>query len=316
MRGSGGEGVVAILSFYKFVNLDGLSEIKNSLLSLGEKNDLSGTFILAPEGINASVAGSEKAIDELISYLEKDPRLSGARYKLNFDKRNPFHRLKVKFKKELVPMGVSDIEPHRLSGERVAPEKWNELISRPQVLLIDVRNDYEHRVGTFKGAINPETAHFKEFAAYVQENLDPEKHEEVAMFCTGGIRCEKASAYLLQKGFQKVYQLEGGILSYLKKVGRERSLWEGECFVFDGRTSVGQDLERGTWSTCNNCRAPVSPEDRKSEKFQEGISCPSCYERLTPERISSLKERQKQMRLAKERNQKHLGAVIRKAHEK
>ncbi len=316
MMGSGGEGVVAILSFYKFVNLDGLSEIKNSLLSLGEKNDLSGTFILAPEGINASVAGSEKAIDKLISYLEEDPRFSGARYKFNFDKKNPFHRLKVKFKKELVPMGVSDIEPPRLSGERVAPEKWNELISRPQVLLIDVRNNYEHRVGTFKGAVNPETAHFREFESYVQEKLDPEKHEEVAMFCTGGIRCEKASAYLLQNGFRKVYQLDGGILSYLKKVETEQSLWEGECFVFDGRTSVGHDLERGTWSTCSNCRAPVSSEDRKSKKFQEGISCPSCYERLTPERLSSLRERQKQMRLAKERNQKHLGAVIRKGPEK
>lgn len=307
---------IAVVSFYKFVDLDGLPEIKASLLSLCGKNEVNGTFILAPEGINATVAGPRQGIERLVAYLESDPRLSGAHYKLSYNEKSPFHRLKVKFKKEMVPMGVSGIKPQRLSGERVPPEQWNELISRPDVLLIDTRNDYENRVGTFRGAVNPETGHFREFPEYVRENLDPAEHKEIAMFCTGGIRCEKATSYLLERGFKRVYQLEGGVLSYLERVPREKSLWEGECFVFDDRTSVGHDLSRGTWSTCRNCRAPVSPEDRQSEGFREGVSCPRCHTRLTPERISSLEERQKQMRLARERNRKHLGAVIKRGSAK
>ena len=307
---------IAVVSFYKFVDLDGLPEIKASLLSLCGKNGINGTFILAPEGINATVAGPREGIERLVAYLESDPRFSGAHYKLSYNEKSPFHRLKVKFKKEIVPMGISGIKPQRLSGERVSPERWNALISRPDVLLIDTRNDYENRVGTFRGAVNPETDHFREFPEYVRENLDPAEHREIAMFCTGGIRCEKATSYLLERGFKRVYQLEGGVLSYLERVPRERSLWEGECFVFDDRTSVGHDLSRGTWSTCRNCRAPVSPEDRQSEGFREGISCSRCHSRLTPERISSLEERQKQMRLARVRNRKHLGAVIKRGSAK
>jgi UPF0176 protein len=307
---------VAVLSFYKFVDLDGTSEIKDSLLLFCEKIGINGTFILASEGINATVAGPPEGIDRLIAYLESDPRLSGAQYKLSYNELSPFHRLKVKFKKELVPMGVSGVKPQRLSGERVPPERWNELIGRPDVLVVDTRNDYENRVGTFRGAVNPETDHFREFPEYVRQNLDPGEHKEVAMFCTGGIRCEKATSYLLERGFERVYQLEGGVISYLERVPREQSLWEGECFVFDDRTSVGHDLAKGTWSTCRNCRAPVSPEDRQSEEFREGVSCPHCHAELTPERISSLEERQKQMRLARERNQKHLGAVIRRGSAK
>ncbi len=307
---------VAVLSFYKFVDLDGTSEIKDSLLLFCEKTGINGTFILASEGINATVAGPPEGIDRLIAYLESDPRLSDAQYKLSYNERSPFHRLKVKFKKELVPMGVSGVKPQRLSGERVPPERWNELIGRPDVLVVDTRNDYENRVGTFRGAVNPETDHFREFPEYVRQNLDPGEHKEVAMFCTGGIRCEKATSYLLERGFERVYQLEGGVISYLERVPREQSLWEGECFVFDDRTSVGHDLAKGTWSTCRNCRAPVSPEDRQSEEFREGVSCPRCHAELTPERISSLEERQKQMRLARERNQKHLGAVIRRGSAK
>ncbi len=307
---------IAVVSFYKFVDLDGLPEIKASLLSLCGKNGINGTFILAPEGINATVAGPREGIERLVAYLESDPRFSGAHYKLSYNEKSPFHRLKVKFKKEIVPMGISGIKPQRLSGERVSPERWNALISRPDVLLIDTRNDYENRVGTFRGAVNPETDHFREFPEYVRENLDPAEHREIAMFCTGGIRCEKATSYLLERGFKRVYQLEGGVLSYLERVPREQSLWEGECFVFDDRTSVGHDLSRGTWSTCRNCRAPVSPEDRQSEGFREGISCSRCHSRLTPERISSLEERQKQMRLARVRNRKHLGAVIKRGSAK
>lgn len=201
---------VAVLSFYKFVDLDDLLEIRNSLLSFCRENGINGTFILASEGINATVAGPRGGIEGLIACLESNARLSGARYKLSYNEKSPFHRLKVKFKKELIPMGVSGIRPQRLSGQRVPPEQWNELISRPGVLVIDTRNDYENRVGTFRGAVNPETEHFREFPEYVRENLDPAEHREVAMFCTGGIRCEKATSYLLERGFQRVYQLEGG----------------------------------------------------------------------------------------------------------
>ena len=307
---------VAVLSFYKFVDLDGLAGIRDSLLSLCGENGVDGTFILASEGINATVAGPREGIDGLIAYLEGDSRLSGAQYKLSYSGKSPFHRLKVKFKKELVPMGVTGIRPQRLSGQRVPPERWNEIVSRPGVLLIDTRNDYENRVGTFRGAVNPGTGHFREFPEYVRENLDPVEHKEVAMFCTGGIRCEKATSYLLEQGFRRVYQLEGGVLSYLERVPREQSLWDGECFVFDDRTSVGHDLSGGTWSTCRNCREPVSERDRQSERFRDGICCPRCHSKLTPERISSLEERQKQMRLARERNQKHLGAVIKRGSAK
>jgi UPF0176 protein len=307
---------VAVLSFYKFVDLHGLAEIKDSLLLFCEKNGINGTLILASEGINATVSGPPEAIDRLIAYLEGDPRFSGTQYKLSYNERSPFHRLKVKFKKELVPMGVGGIKPQCLSGQRIPPEQWNELISRPDVLLIDTRNNYENRVGTFRGAVNPETDHFREFPEYVRQNLDPGEHKEIAMFCTGGIRCEKATSYLLERGFKRVYQLEGGVLSYLERIPGEQSLWEGECFVFDGRTSVGHGLSKGTWSTCRNCREPVSPEDRQSERFREGISCPRCYTRLTPERVSSLEERQKQMRLARERNRNHLGAAIKRGSAK
>jgi len=307
---------VAVLSFYKFVDLDDLAEIKASLLLLCEKNGINGTFILSSEGINATVAGPRESIDKLIFYLEDDPRFSGIDYKLSYNERTPFHRLKVKFKKELVPMGIEGIKPQRLSGQRVSPERWNDLISCPDVLLIDTRNDYENHVGTFKNAINPKTAHFREFPDYVRKNLDSSRHKKIAMFCTGGIRCEKATSYLLENGFQTVYQLEGGVLSYLEQVSPEQSLWEGECFVFDDRTSVDHDLAKGTWSTCRNCRSPVSSKDRQSDGFEEGIYCSRCRRKLTPERISSLKERQKQMRLARERNQKHLGAVIKRGSAK
>ncbi len=305
---------VAVLSFYKFVDLGGLAEIGDSLLLVCGKNGINGTFILASEGINATVAGPPEAVDRLIAYLESDSRFSGTRYKLSYNGRSPFHRLKVKFKKELVPMGVGGIKPQRLSGQRVSPEQWNELISRPEVLVIDTRNDYENRVGTFRGAVSPETDHFREFPEYAEKNLDPREHAEIAMFCTGGIRCEKATSYLLERGFKRVYQLEGGVLSYLEQVSGEQSLWEGECFVFDDRTSVGHGLVKGTWSTCRNCREPVSAEERRSDGFREGVSCPRCHMELTPERISSLEERQKQMRLARERNQKHLGAVIKRGN--
>lgn len=303
---------VTVLSFYRFVALSDLEKIRTELLDLCRENGISGTFILAEEGINATVAGPREGIEKLLVRLKSDGRFSGDKYKISHDSKNPFHRLKVKLKKELVPTGIGALSPPRRVGEYVSPEKWNELILGPETLLLDARNDYEHRVGTFRGAVNPGTNHFKELPGYVDENLDPRKHEKIAMFCTGGIRCEKATAYLLEKGFRHVYHLSGGILSYLERIPEKESLWEGECFVFDDRTSVGHDLKRGTWTMCRNCRAPVSSEDRGSELFREGVSCPGCHGSLTPERILSLEERSRQMKLARQRGVKHLGAEIRR----
>ncbi len=303
---------VRVLSFYKFVYIDELEGIKNSLISLCEKSDITGTFILASEGINATVAGANESVDRVISWLEQDPKFVDIPIKFSYCEKNPFHRLKVRIKDELVPLGIDWVDPLRICGERVCAENWNELINRPEVLVIDTRNDYEYRVGTFQGAVNPQTVCFREFPSYVEKNLDPKRHKEIAMFCTGGIRCEKATSYLLKKRFRKVYQLQGGILSYLQTVPKEESLWEGECFVFDGRTSLGHGLFKGEWSACHNCREPVSLQDRFSDEFREGISCPRCYSTLTSQRVSSLEERQKQIRLARKRNSKHLGAVIKR----
>ena len=306
---------VTVLSFYRFVALSDLEKIRTDLLDLCSENDINGTFILAPEGINATVAGPHEGVEKLLSRLESNGRFSGIRYKTSHDSKSPFHRLKVKLKKELIPTGVDFLSPPRRVGKYVSPEKWNELISDPEMLVLDARNDYEHRVGTFRGAVNPGTDHFREFPSYVDENLDSQKHEKIAMFCTGGIRCEKATAYLLENGFRHVYQLSGGILSYLERIPEKESLWEGECFVFDDRTSVGHGLERGTWTMCRNCRAPISSEDRGSELFREGVSCPDCHGSLTPERILSLEERSRQMKIARQRGIKHLGAEIRRTRE-
>ena len=305
-------GRVAVVSFYRFAELSDLEGMKSSLLDVSSRNGVNGTFILSGEGINASVAGPPEGIGELIAFVESRPALAGGGYRIARHSKSPFHRLKVKFKKELVPMGVRGIGVPGRVGEYVPAEEWNGILRDPGVLVVDARNDYECRVGTFRGAVNPGTANFREFPRYADENLDPRRHEKVAMFCTGGIRCEKATAYLLQKGFRSVYHLRGGILSYLERVPERESLWEGECFVFDDRTSVVHGLGKGTWTTCRNCRSPLCAKDRESGLFRDGVSCPRCHGSLTPRRIASLEERRKQMRLAEERNTRHLGAFVRR----
>lgn len=301
---------VVIATFYKFVEIKDYKEFGEKLYLKSKQNNISGTFILAKEGINATISGPEKGINNVIQFLKSDRRFSDLDSKLSFDRKDPFHRLKVKFKKEIVPIGIEQVDPTCVVGKYVEPKDWNDLISDPEVLLIDTRNDYEYEVGTFKGAVNPQTKHFREFPDYVKKNLNPEKHSKVAMFCTGGIRCEKATSFLLENGFDEVYHLRGGILKYLEEVPREKSLWKGECFVFDDRTSVDHGLKNGSYEMCRNCRYPLSPADRNSDKYKEGISCEYCHDTLTEQRIASLEERQKQIRLAKKRNQKHLGSVI------
>jgi UPF0176 protein len=213
----------------------------------------------------------------------------------------------VKLKREIVTMGVEGIDPLKTVGTYVKPKEWNELISDPDVLLVDTRNDYEVDIGTFKGAINPHTDTFRDFPSYVKEQLDPSKHKKVAMFCTGGIRCEKSTAFLREQGFDEVYHLEGGILKYLEEVPADNSMWDGECFVFDNRVSVGHGLEPGDYQLCHACRMPLSAEDRQNEHFQEGLSCHHCFDKVTDKQRKRFQERQHQLELARERGEHHLG---------
>lgn len=296
-----------VCALYKFVTLEEHASLRDPLLNLMQEQGIKGTLLLAREGINGTVAGSRESIDRLKAWLEADGRFSGIAYKESFHETMPFNRTKVKLKKEIVTMGVEDIDPRRIVGTYVKPQDWNALISDPEVVLIDTRNDYEVQIGTFKNAVNPGTDSFRQFPQYVKENLDPTKHRKVAMFCTGGIRCEKSTAYLKQQGFEEVYHLEGGILKYLEEVPEQESLWQGECFVFDERVAVNHRLEKGHYDLCHACRLPITEEDKASEFYQEGVSCPRCHDRLTPEQKARFQERERQIKLARQRGEEHIG---------
>lgn len=248
---------ITIAAFYKFATIEDVEALKSRLAPLCRANAIRGTILLASEGINATVSGTQTAIERLLGELKADSRFADLAPKLSRFDRHPFDRLKVKVKPEILTFGVPEADPCRRVGAYVAPEQWNALISEPDVLLIDTRNDYEYRVGTFEGAVDPATRSFHEFPAYVAANLDPARHKRIAMFCTGGIRCEKATAYMLMKGFREVYHLEGGILAYLETIPAESSLWRGECFVFDDRVAVGHGVEPGRTRLCLTCGQPV-----------------------------------------------------------
>ena len=270
-------------------------------------NGVRGTILIADEGVNGTIAGSRLGVDSVLALLKSDTRLEGLHHKESFADEMPFLRTKVRLKKEIVSLGVEGIDPTLSVGRYVSPAEWNRLISDPEVTLIDTRNDYEVDIGTFDGAINPHTDSFREFPEYVEENLDPALNKRVAMFCTGGIRCEKATSYLLSRGFEEVYHLEGGILKYLEDVPEADSLWRGECFVFDDRVTVDHDLSRGSYELCHGCRMPISAEDMQSPKYVEGASCPRCYDTRSEADRSRYLERARQMKLAKERGREHLG---------
>lgn len=298
---------VVVAALYKFAKLPDYRELQKSILEVCQKNGVFGSILLATEGINGTVAGNRQGIDALLKFLRSEPRFSDLEHKESFSQEMPFDRMKVKLKKEIVPLGVPGIDPNEKVGTYVPAEEWNALISDPDVIVIDTRNGYECDIGTFKGAIDPKTRRFRDFPKFVQENLDPSKHKKVAMFCTGGIRCEKASAYMLEKGFENVYHLKGGILKYLELIPPEKSLWDGECFVFDQRIAVGQGLEVGAHEQCYACRHPVSVEDQQSPKYRAGVSCPHCFDSLPEKTRSRAIERQKQQELAAKRGEKHIG---------
>ena len=291
-----------VVAFYHFVRLDDVETLRNALLEICSDNCLIGTILIAEEGLNATIAGKRNGIDNLLSYLASDNRFINLVYKESHSDKRPFKRLRIKRKREIVSMGVPDTDPKSLSGIKVDAQKWNELLKDPRVLTIDTRNEYEFEIGSFKGALSPGTGTFRQFPKFVDSNLDPEKHTKVAMFCTGGIRCEKASNYLLKQGFKEVYHLDGGILKYLETVDQNESLWVGECFVFDDRVTINKALAPGSYSQCSACRRPLSDSDRESSKFEQGISCPYCYGKISIEKLSSLKERQRQYELAKIRH--------------
>ena len=306
---------IVVAALYKFATLVNYRDMHDHVLECCVVNQIKGTILLANEGINGTVAGSREGIDRLLAFLRSDARLALLEHKESLAEAMPFYRMRVRLKKEIVTLGVLGIDPNVQVGTYVAPEDWNALISDPDVLLVDTRNDYECDIGTFRGAVDPKTTTFRDFPAYVQKHLDPAKHKKVAMFCTGGIRCEKASAFMLAQGFENVYHLQGGILKYLEKVPAEQSLWEGECFVFDQRVAVRHGLEAGSHDQCSSCRHPVAPEDKISPKYQLGVSCPRCFDALTDEKRASALERQKQVALAQQRGTQHIGVMQKKRDE-
>jgi len=296
-----------ITALYKFVTLDDYENLKDPLQDFCRSEDIKGTLLLAQEGINGTVAGTRTAIDALLGYFKKDDRLADVEYKQSFTEENPFYRMKVKLKREIVTLGVEGIDPNKEVGQYVKPKDWNALISDPDVILVDTRNDYEVDIGTFKGAVDPKTTTFREFPDYVHDNLDPKKHKKVAMFCTGGIRCEKASAYMLNEGFEEVYHLQGGILKYLEEVPEADSMWQGECFVFDNRVSVDHSLEQGHYDMCHACRHPISEQDKESPDYEAGVSCHHCIGKKTEADRERFSQRQQQIELANEQGRHHIG---------
>jgi len=298
-----------VCALYKFVILDDYPSLRAPLLQTMLDNDVKGTLLLAHEGINGTISGSRQGVNNLLEWLKKDDRFSDITLKESYDDAIPFNRTKVKLKKEIVTMGVENIDPNKIVGTYVRPEDWNRLISDPEVLLVDTRNDYEVKIGTFQNAINPETETFRQFPDYVEKNLDPQKHKKVAMFCTGGIRCEKSTAFLKEKGFDNVYHLEGGILKYLEKIPQEKSMWQGECFVFDNRVAVNHQLEKGQYDQCNACRMPITNAEKEHSHFVAGVSCPHCYDKHSEEQKSRFAEREKQVKLAQARGGEHIGGA-------
>ncbi len=297
-----------VAALYRFCRLERFEELRAPLAAFCCGHGIKGTLLLAHEGINGTVAGSETAVAELVAYLDAQPELAGIDVKYSQAAEMPFHRMKVRLKREIVTMGVEGIDPLESVGTYVMPSEWNELVSDPDTIVIDTRNDYEVALGTFKGAVDPRTATFREFPEWVDGHRGELENRKIAMFCTGGIRCEKATAFVKSLGFDEVFHLKGGILKYLEEVPADRSLWEGECFVFDERVSVTHGLEEGEAELCRACRHPLTPAERASPKFSPGISCDYCHDSRTDADRARYAERQRQVELAARRGREHIGS--------
>lgn len=298
-----------VAALYHFTRFDDPAALQGPLLDLCKSKGVMGTLLLAKEGVNGTIAGDRAGIDAVLAHLRALPGCADLVWKESTASVAPFHRMKVRLKKEIVTMGQPDVDPVARVGNYVDPADWNDLISAPDVAVIDTRNDYEVAIGTFEGAVDPQTKSFGEFPEWWEKNKHRFHNKKVAMFCTGGIRCEKSTNYLMGQGVEEVYHLKGGILKYLEEVPQEQSKWDGDCFVFDARVSVGHGLEEGPHILCHACRRPIVPEDKTHPAFEQGVSCHQCIDETTEEDKGRFRERQKQMQLAKERGTHHIGGL-------
>ena len=301
---------IVVAALYNFISILDPKELQLRFLDLCKKYKIKGTIILAHEGINGTIASSRESIDALKEFLIAQGLFQGMEYKESFSNNMPFYRMKVRLKKEIVTLGVDGIDPTKQVGQYLSPKEWTDLLENPDVVVIDTRNDYEVEMGSFKNALNPNTKSFREFPEFIEKNLQGQTEKKVAMFCTGGIRCEKASSYMLSKGFKNVYHLKGGILKYLEEIPEEKSLWEGECFVFDHRVGIKHGLELGEYKLCHGCRNPIFKEEESSPFYERGVSCSKCYNITSSERKISYRQRQRQIDIAKTHGREHLGRQI------
>ena len=300
----------SVAALYKFSSINDPESLHNEIRKSLKSLSISGTILVGEEGINGTISGTNSNIKKAIAFIQSIKGFASLDIKYSESPKNPFIRLKIKLKKEIVTIGDRSINPNKIVGDYVDPKNWNSLIDDKDTILIDTRNDYEYSIGTFKNAINPNTVKFREFPKWVKDQNfteDDKKNKKVAMFCTGGIRCEKASSLMMKDGFENVHHLKGGILNYFQSVKNEDSLWEGECFVFDDRVSVNQDLTVGTYDMCHGCRMPITEDDKKLKEYIKGVACPKCFNTTTEDQKARYMSRQKQVDLAKARNQKHIG---------
>ena len=304
---------ICVAALYKFASMEDCAAVQAGLMRLCQTQRVKGTVILACEGINGTIAGADEAVAQVLSYIRRLPGCADISVKFSRAPAPPFHRMKIRIKPEIVTMGQPGIDPLHGAGRYVSPQDWNDLIREPGTILIDTRNDYEVEAGSFAGAINPGTRRFRDFPLWFRAERDRLLGEgmppKVAMFCTGGIRCEKSTAFLVREGLQEVYHLQGGILKYLEDVPSEQSLWEGECFVFDQRVTVGHGLTPGTRGLCHACRRPVDETGRSSPLFEEGVSCAACHDERSDAQRAGYRERQRQEKLATMRGKEHIGAL-------
>jgi len=299
--------MITVAALYHFTRFDDPAALQAPLAELCHAQGVRGILLLAPEGVNGTIAGTRSGIDAVLAHLRGLPGCSGLEWKESGAETPPFRRMKVRLKREIVTMGQPTVDPLAAVGHHVAPADWNALIEAPDVAVIDTRNDYEVAIGSFEGAVDPETGTFGDFPAWWEANRDRFAGKRIAMFCTGGIRCEKSTSFLLGQGVEEVFHLKGGILKYLEDVPEEKSLWRGECFVFDKRVAVGHGLSPGTHGLCHACRRPVSAADRDHPAFEDGVSCPQCIETVTDADRARFRERQHQIALSRARGESHLG---------
>jgi len=301
-------GSFLVAALYHFATVPDHAALRDPLQALCDENGVKGTLLLAREGINGTIAGPDAGIRNVLAFLRSRPEFAALEHKESRASKMPFLRMKVRLKKEIVTMGVEDIDPNKIVGTYLNPREWNELITDPDTILIDTRNDYETAIGIFKGAVDPDIKTFREFPDWVRNNPGLHNKPKIAMYCTGGIRCEKATAFMKQEGFDEVYHLKGGILKYLEEMPEDESLWEGACFVFDERVSITHGLKEGEHTLCHACRYPLTEEDRHSPLFEEGVTCPHCHGKHAAADLDRYRQRQKQIELAKQRGTRHIGS--------